>query len=167
MTTTAYYPSDSLLKPAIGFSVVLLAALFVALGHLPFVVFAIALLAVLILQVADNSLGMWFLVLVSLHAVWSYLSVALPGSESSTANNASYFALEAFKIYFAGITAMLIGYGLSKKPAIHWPPIVLQTKRFDRWTVSLAILGSLLVAYVLSGIGFLQMILTGTFSRYF
>ena len=80
--TTAYYPTDSLLKPAIGFSLVLLAALFVALGHLPFVVFAIALLAVLILQVADNSLGMWFLVLVSLHAVWSYLSVALPAAKA-------------------------------------------------------------------------------------
>lgn len=165
--TTAYYPSDSLLKPAIGLSLVLLAALFVALGHLPFVIFAIALLAVLILQVADNSLGMWFLGLVSLHAVWSYLSVALPGSESSTANNASYFTLEAFKIYFVGISAMLIGYGLTSKPAIRWRPILLQTKRFDRWTVCLAVLGSVLVAYVLSGIGFLQMILTGTFTRYF
>lgn len=165
--TTAYYPSDSLLKPAIGLSLALLVALVVALGHLPFVVFAVTLLAVLILQVADNSLGSWFLILTSIHAVWSYLSAAMPGSDSSSANNASFFALEAFKIYFVGISAMLIGYGLSNQPTIRWRPINLQPKRFDQWTLGLAAIGSLLVAYVLYGIGFVQMILTGTFSRYF
>ena len=165
--TTAYYPTESLLKPAVGFSLVLFVALAVAIGHLPFLVFAIALLVVLIIQVADNSLGMWFLVLASIHAVWSYLSAAMPGSESSSANNASYFALEAFQIYFVGISAMLIGYGLSNKPTIRWRPIRLNTKRFDRWVFGLAGIGSLLVAYVLNGIGFVQMILTGTFTRYF
>ena len=165
--TTAYYPTESLLKPAVGFSLVLFVALAVAIGHLPFLVFAISLLLVLILQVADNSLGMWFLVLASIHAAWSYLSAAMPGSESSSANNASYFALEAFQIYFVGISAMLIGYGLSNKPIIRWRPISLNTKRFDRWTLGFAIVGSLLVAYVLNGIGFVQMILTGTFTRYF
>jgi oligosaccharide repeat unit polymerase len=165
--TTEYYPTESLLKPAFGFSVALLVALVVATGHLPFLVFAITLLAVLIIQVADNSLGMWFLVLAAIHAVWSYLSVAMPGSDSSTANNASYFALEAFTIYFVGISAMLIAYGLSNQPTIRWRPISLRPKRFDRWTLGLAFVGSLFVAYVLNGIGFVQMILTGTFSRYF
>lgn len=165
--TTTYYPTESLLKPAVGFSLVLLVALAVAIGHVPFFAFAITLLLVLILQVADNSLGSWFLVLASIHAVWSYLSVAMPGSESSSANNASYFALEAFQIYFVGISAMLIGYGLSNKPALAWRPINLNTKRFDRWTLALAFIGSLLIAYVLNGIGILQMILTGTFTRYF
>ena len=152
--TTAYYPSESLLKPAIGFSLVPLVGLLVAMAHLPFVVFAITLLAVLIIQVADNSLGSWFLILASLHSVWSYLSVGMPGSDSSTANNASYFALEAFKIYFVGISAMLIAYGLSNKPTICWRPINLQTKRFDQMILGLAIVGSLLIAYVLNGIGF-------------
>lgn len=165
--TTAYSPTESLIKPAVGFSLVLFSALAVAIGHLPFLVFAIAVLVVLILQVADSSLGMWFLVLASIHAVWSYLSAAMPGSESSSANNASYFALEAFKIYFVGISAMLIGYGLSNKPTLRWRPINLNTKRFDRWTLALAFVGSLLIAYVLNGIGFVQMILTGTFTRYF
>ncbi len=165
--TTAYYPTESLLKPAVGFSLALIVALAVTVGHLPFFAFAITLLGLLIVQVADNSLGSWFLVLTSIHAVWSYLSVAMPGSDSSTANNASYFALEAFKIYFVGISAMLIGYGLSNKPTIRWRPISLQTKRFDGWALALATIGSLLVAYVLNGIGFVQMILTGTFSRYF
>ena len=165
--TTAYYPTETLLKPAIGFSLALLVALLVAMGNLPFVVFAITLLAVLIIQVADNSLGSWFLILASLHSVWSYLSVGMPGSDSSTPNNASYFALKAFKIYFVGISAMLIAYGLSNKPTLRWRPINLQTKRFDQWTLGLAIVGSLLIAYVLYGIGFVQMILTGTFTRYF
>ncbi len=165
--TTAYYPTQSLLKPAAGFSLVLLVALVVATGHLPFFAFAITLLAVLILQVADNSLGMWFLVLASIHAVWSYLSAGASDSLSSTGNNASFFALEAFQIYFVGISAMLVGYGLSSQPAIKWRPINLDLKRFDRWTLGLALIGSLLIAYVLYGIGFVQMILTGTFTRYF
>jgi oligosaccharide repeat unit polymerase len=165
--TTSYYPSQPLLKPAVSFSLALFVALAVAMGHLPFLAFAITLLAALIIQVADSSLGSWFLILTSLHAVWSYLSVAMPGSESSSANNASFFAPEAFKIYFIGIGAMLIGYGLSNKPRIHWGPVILQPKRFDRWTLALAALGSLLVAYVLNGIGFVQMMVTGTFSRYF
>jgi oligosaccharide repeat unit polymerase len=165
--TTDFYPSDSLLKPAICFGAALSVGLIVVTAQLPFVVFAIALLAVLIIQVADNSLGMWFLVLASLHAVWSYLSAEMAGSLSSASNNASSFALDAFKIYFAGISAMLIGYGLSSKPSIRWRPITLNSRRFDRWTLALAIIGSLLVAYVLNGIGFVQMLLTGTFSRYF
>jgi len=165
--TTAYYPTESLLKPAVGFSLVLLVGLLVAIAHLPFVVFAITLLAVLIIQVADNSLGSWFLILASLHAVWSYLSVTMPGGSSSLANNASFFALEAFQIYLVGIAAMLVGYGLSSKPRISWHAIALDYKRFDRWTLTFAIIGSLLMAYVLAEIGFVQMILTGTFSRYF
>lgn len=167
MMTTAYYPTESLLKPAVGFGIAALVGILVATGQLPFVFFAIALLVALIVQLFDNSLGMWFLGLASVHAVWSYLSVALPGASSSSANNASLFALEAFKIYFAGISAMLVGFGLSTKPDLRWRPVTLKLKRFDWWTLVLAGIGCLLVGYVLSGIGFVQMILTGTFSRYF
>jgi oligosaccharide repeat unit polymerase len=165
--TTAYYPSESLLKPAVGFGVAVLIGILVATAQLPFIFFAVALLAALVVQVFDNTLGAWFLMLASIHAVWSYLSVALPGGSSSTANNASLFALEAFKIYFVGISAMLVGYGLSRKPDLRWRPVSLKVKRFDVTTFTLAAIGCLLVAYVLYGIGFLEMILTGTFSRYF
>jgi len=165
--TTDCHAGALLLKPAILCTLVLSVAFVVTAVQLPFLVLAITVLLVLIVLVADKTPGSWFLIGASLHAVLTYVATVISGIIGGSGNNASGFLLDAFKIYFVGVSAMLVGYGLSKRPEIRCRTVDLNLERFDRLTLLAALVGSGVIAYVLSGIGFVQMILTGTFSRYF
>lgn len=166
LTTT--YPRTLPLKPVVLMCLALSVVLVSIIAQLPFVVSATAILVTLIAQVADRSLGTAFLVVVSLHASFSYLSVLLGGVIGvHPDSNVAAFALEAYKVYFFGIAAMLIAYGASRSRTLSWRPIELAPTRIDRLMLWFTAAGVLLIAYVFYQIGFVQMVLTGTFDRYF
>jgi oligosaccharide repeat unit polymerase len=165
---TTSYPRTMPLKPVVLVCLALSVTLVSVIAQLPFVVIAIAVLVTLIAQVADRSLGTLFLIVASLHATFSYLSVVLGGVIGAHADsNVAAFALEAYKVYFFGIAAMLIAYGASRSRAIFWRPIALIPERIDRLALWFAAAGILLIVYVFNQIGFVQMVLSGTFDRYF
>lgn len=164
----ASYPRPVSLRPFVLVCAALAVALVSILASLPFVVIAIAVLITLLALVGDKSLGTWFLVAVCLHATLSYISLATAGVIGGNVDsNISAFALEAYKVYFFGIVAMLIGYGVTSGRRFEGPAIALRPERIDRVTLWFAIAGGLLIVYVLNQIGFVQMIISGTFSRYF
>jgi oligosaccharide repeat unit polymerase len=166
LTTT--YPRTMPLKPVVLTCLALSVVLVSVIAQLPFVVIAIAILITLVVQVADRSLGTVFLIVASLHATLSYLSIILGGVIGAHADsNVAAFALEAYQVYFFGIAAMIIGYGVSRSRTVSWRPLVLEPGRIDSLTLGLSVAGILLIAYVFNQIGFVQMVLTGTFDRYF
>ncbi|MGC2110061.1 MAG: O-antigen polymerase [Candidatus Korobacteraceae bacterium] len=164
----ATYPRPLSLRPILLVCLALSVVLTCVLANLPFVVIAVAVMTTLILLVGDKSLGALFLGGTCVHATFSYLSLTTVGVIGGNVDsNISAFALDAYKVYFFGIVAMLVAYGATSERKFDGPAIALRLQRMDRLTLWFAIAGGLLLAYVLHQIGFVQMILSGTFSRYF
>ena len=102
------YPLTLPLKPIALGSAALVVVLLATVLQLPFVAMAIPILVILIVQVADRTLGTAFLILASLHATYSYLSAAVGGVIGvHPDSNTEAFLLEAYKVYCFGICQCL------------------------------------------------------------
>lgn len=167
-TLSETFPRTLSLKPAALLCLAMLVVMIGLIANLPFVVMAIAVLIALVALVADKSLGTLFLVVTCFHATLSYLSVALAGTIGGNKDaNIANFAPEAYKVYFFGIVAMLIAYGLTPARKLQWSPATVSPEKLRRLSLWFTAAGVLLILYVLKQVGFVEMIVSGTFSRYF
>ena len=131
-------------------------------------ILALLVVATLLRVSVDKSIGGLLLVMISFHVMVSYLGSTILGPTGvPPQNNVVGYILESFKIFILGISCSIVGYGLTKRFKPTWRAPVLDVTRLDRMALLATVAGSVILGYVIYRVGFLEMMLTGNFVRYF